>query len=476
MREIFIERSEKLLRIALKDNGILSECFIEEEQNEPLPGELYKGVVKNIVPAIKSAFVDIGDEKSAYISLGRDVSLKKGDDVLIEIEKEPIDNKVAKATLKYSLPGRYIVLNRDSNKVSFSKKINDEEVKRSISEVLNCDNNLGVVVRTNAQNVLLEEVQAEYNELLFKLKEIENEFKYTLRPKKLYGDNILINKIVRDCVNSTTKIIYVSDLRDYKLLKTLIKKSENISIELYEGSRTLFDYYGIEKELLSLRHNKINLNCGGQIVIEKTEAMYVIDVNSAKNIQGKNREKNAEITNIEAAKEIVRQIRLRNLSGIILIDFINMREEKTKMAVYNVLKKEFEEDKNKTNVYPPTELNLVQVSRRRRGHSIYEYIEENCSNCRGIGRRLKLSYLSLLIRNEILKYENENSIKDFYIEINPEYRDRIKEDIFAFIRDIEAIDIGIYLNYVDEVEYFKVEPLLFKNQIENVANFKVVLE
>ena len=170
---------------------------------------------------------------------------------------------------------------------------------------------------------------------------------------------------------------------DYDYIKNFSNNiiDTKISIKLHEESRSLFNYYGIEREILSLRNNKVGLNCGGYIVIDKTEAMYVVDVNSGKNVKNTSMEKTAFTTNFQAAEEIVRQIRLRNLSGIIVIDFIDMDSEENREKVLDKLNEGFVDDKNKTVIYPFTELNLVQIARRRSGKSIYEYIEEDCGTC-----------------------------------------------------------------------------------------------
>ena len=217
----------------------------------------------------------------------------------------------------------------------------------------------------------------------------------------------------------------------------------------------------------------MNLPCGGYIVIDRTEAMYVIDVNSGKNIKERNFNKTILETNVEAAREIGKQIKVRNLSGIIVIDFIDMRDKSQKAVVMAELKESLKSDKGNIKIYPFTELDLVQISRRRQGKSIYEYMEEECSICKGKGIILKLSHIEGLIRNEILRMSEENSINSFYIEIDSVYKDRVKEDIFSFIREIDGIDKEIYINYVDGIEGYKIEPLLFQAQKDNLKDYKI---
>lgn len=474
MKDIYIERREKLLRVGIKENNILKKCYIEEEEEGPVQGEIYKAVVKKIIPGIKSAFLDIGYEKHVYMILtDKHKDMKCGDEIIVEIIKEEIGNKGAKVTSNFNIPGRYVVLESDNHKLSVSKKIANQEFINRLQESLLKPKDVGVVIRTKGEFVPIEYIQKELDSLYEVYKKVVRDGKYSLKPKKIYGENGLINSLIRDNVSSETNKIIMDSYEDYEIIKNSLFDLDDIDIEVYEGNRTLFDYYGIEKEILRLRNNKVNLKCGGHIVIDKTEAMYVIDVNSGKNTTSKNMEKTAKETNVEAAKEISRQIKLRNLGGIILIDFIDMHLDINKKQVLDILKKEFKDDKQRAKIFPFTELNLVQISRAQKGKSIYEYIEESCDFCQGHGKRLRLSYIYILIRNEILKKDAEGNIKDFYIEINSIYEKKVRENIFEFLTEIGGLSLNIYLNFKEFNEFYKVEPLIFKKQINNVSEYLI---
>ena len=301
---------------------------------------------------------------------------------------------------------------------------------------------------------------------------LRNKLRYSLNLGKVYGENIILNKVIVDNLRSDCKIITNND-EDLIEISSIIEANKDIVIEKYNDNLSLFSYYGIEKEILKLRHKKVALNCGGNIVIDKTEAMYVIDVNSSKNIKGRSFDKTILETNLEAAKEIGRQIRLRNLAGIIVIDFIDMRDLSQKAIVMEALKDALKEDKGNVKVFPFTELDLVQIARKRRGKSIYEYIEEGCRRCNKEGFVLKLSYIEKLIRDEVIKAEEENSIKSFYIELDRNYEDIVRGDEFSFLSNINSLDNEIYLNFVDGIEGYKIEPLIFNSQKENVKNYLV---
>ena len=475
MREIFIERDEPLLRIAIKDNNVLSECFVEQHSSGPKMGEIYKGRVKNIIPAINSIFIDIGLEKEAYMYFSNEIKsegIKKGDELLVEVIKEPINNKGAKVSRNISLPGRFMVLTCGERGINFSKRINSAEEKERILKIVNDIDGYSITIRTEAVHASSEDLLEEKINLLSELETIIRKLKYSLKLGKVYGENIILNKVIRENIRSQCKII-LNHEEDLNEVKSLIEENSEVIVERFDGNRSLFEHYGIEKEVLKLRHKKVVLNCGGNIVIDKTEAMYVIDVNSSKNIKGRSFNKTILETNIEAAKEIGRQIRLRNLAGIIVIDFIDMRDFSQKSVVMDALKDSLKQDKGNIKIFPFTELDLVQIARKRRGKSIYEYLEEKCKRCNNEGYVLKLSYIEKLIRNEIVKCEEESSINSFYIELDRNYEAMVREDIFSFLTNIKSINKEIYLNFIDGIEGYKVEPLIFNSQKENIKNLKV---
>jgi len=478
VKEIYIERQEEFLRIAIKENNKLKECFIEEEYNGPIPGEIYKGVVKNIVPAIKCAFVDIGHNKDCYMYLDarfNNTKIKKGDEIIVEVLKEEIDKKGAKVTSAFGIPGTYCVVVNMNKDISFSKKINNREFEVMVTSLLNKPEDIGVMIRTNAFGIDINILNNEVEDLYEIYKDIIKRAKYSLNPILLFSDAGALNRTLRDILDKNTFKIVLNDESDFAHAKKYMKNRHdiNVKVEFHDESRMLFDYYGIEKEILSLRNHRIPLKCGGNIVIDKTEAMYVIDINSGKNIKSRSLRKTAQSTNIEAATEIARQIRLRNLSGIIIIDFIDIEDLEVRRSILDVLRAGFADDKNKTVVYPFTDLNLVQIARRRRGKSIYEFIEEPCNHCFGKSTRVKLSYIQFLIKNEISKVHKEQGIKDIYIEIDEIYKKDIMEDVLEFAKQIGALENSVYVNFIPHLEKFKVESLIFANQIRNLQAYKI---
>ncbi|MCB2292529.1 Rne/Rng family ribonuclease [Clostridium algoriphilum] len=478
MKEIYIERQEEFLRIAIKENNKLKECFIEEEYSGPIPGEIYKGVVKNIVPAIKCAFIDIGQNKDCYMYIDdkfNNTKIKKGEELIVEVLKEAIDKKGAKVTSAFGIPGTYSVIVNLNKDISFSKKINNRDFETMVKDLLDKPEDIGVMIRTNAFNVDISILNDEVRDLYEIYKSIINRAKYSLNPILLFSDVGALNRTLRDILDKNTCRIVLNNESDYEYAKKVTENRSDIDVkvELHNESRMLFDYYGIEKEILSLRNHRIPLKCGGNIVIDKTEAMYVVDINSGKNIKSRSLQKTAQSTNIEAATEIARQIRLRNLSGIIIIDFIDIEDLEIRKSIIDVLREGFADDKNKTVIYPFTELNLVQIARRRRGKSIYEFIEEPCKHCGGKSSRVKLSYIEFLIKNEIIKMFKEQGLKDIYIEIDKIYEKDIMENVLVFAQQIGALKNQVYVNFIPHLKNFKVESLIFANQIRNLQTYKI---
>jgi ribonuclease G len=478
LKEIYIERKESFLRAAVLEEGNLIECLIEEESPEPKPGQLYKGIVKNIVPAIKCAFIDIGWDKNCYMYLDRkfnNMNIKKNDEVMVEILKESIGEKGPKVTSAITIPGRYAVLETLNKNITFSKRIKDEALKTALKNAIVKPEDIGITLRTNAAMLSAELINKEIEQLCKIYSEIKRDSQYSIKPKLLYNGEGIVEKLIRDVVDVNTERVIVDDEEDYNYFKKFLGFAAelNCRVELYKESRALFGSQDIDRKIFTLRDRRVMLEEGGHLIIDKTEAMHVIDVNSGSSTKGSSLEKTALDTNIKAAKEIGRQVRLRNLSGIILVDFIDMSREEHKSKVMSTLTAAFEGDKSKTVIYPFTQLNLVQIARERRGKPISEYLEEECSCCRGGGKRLRMWYISALIRNEVMKISRDLHCSNIYIEINSVYKEDIEKDIDKFIMNIGGTDKKIYAKFVEERSFFKIEPLIISNQIENMKKYKI---
>lgn len=370
MKEIFVNRTNEFVEIAITQEKKLVRYYMDGNDLSPKIGDVYKGTVKKVVPALKGAFVDIGYDKNAFLYIDRkntNTQINQQDDIVVQVLKEEIGNKGAKVTNNISIPGKYSVLLQDDTGVLFSKKINDEAFKDSIKNLIPQFNDLGIMLRTESQNVLPEQIVEEIYDLKNTYDEIVKKSKFYKAPIMLYKTRGILYRILIDIVDNNTSKIVLNSLEDYTEVNNFIKSKVNdkVEVSLYSDEIPLLQAFSLTKAVDEIHDRKVFLPCGGYLIIEKTEAMHVIDVNSGKNVKACNISKTIFETNIEAAKEIGRQVILRNLGGIIVIDFIDMNKESEKHKVIEVLNKSFETDKNKTIIYPFTELNLVQIARRR---------------------------------------------------------------------------------------------------------------
>lgn len=478
MKEYFIERRQSLLKIVSKKDKELHEIFFEEQNKEPQPGEIYKGIVKNIVPAIKCAFIDIGFEKHCFMYLDKkfnNLNIKKNDEIIVEVLKEAAGDKGPKVINAFKIPGRYAVLETLNLGISYSKKITNPQFKSETEALLIRPEEVGIMIRTNAEKVSLEVIQGEIEHLYSIYKNLLREDSYSIKPKLLYRGEGILDKVLRDSIDEITSKIFVDCEKDFVYIKDFLSYNKYLKIELilHKENKTLFNFYGLEKLILTLRNNKLGLMSGGSIVIDKTEGMYVIDVNSGSNVKGKDLKATAYSTNLEAATLIPKQITLRNLGGIIVVDFIDMDETENKNKVLETLKAGFKEDKNKTSVYQFTELNLVQIARNRKGKPTMNYVEENCEACSGGGRKLSFTYLKHLIENEIASISCELNIKDIYIEVDAYYKAAIMKDVDSFALEIGGGSSKLYVKFSDKLHNYKVEPLIFPNVIEKMQKLKI---
>jgi len=439
LKKIFIDRDAFLLRTAVYEDNILSNIYFEKEDNKPKEGCIYIGEVKNILPSLKGAFLDIGYEKNVFLYLDKNIKIKKGDRLAVQIIKEEEGEKSAKSSLNLLLPGRYIMLQTLKEEMEFSGKLT-EDFKESIRHEIELYNNTGVIIRSNSIETSIDEIKNEYDYLYQIYSQIRRKEDYSSSLGLIYDFNGILGKLLRDISGSIESII-VSDIKDRCFIEEYIKGKINTIVKLEEN---VFLSYGIEEDIKDLLKRRVILPSKGNIIIDKTEAMYVIDVNSSKNTSESSMDKTAFKTNIEAAAEIPRQIKLRGLSGIIIIDFIDLKDRNKKKELLDMLQLGFKEDRLKPSVYPFTELNLVQITRKKVTPISY-YLEENYGICQD-GKRLSSLYISILIKEKV----HMEKIEDPVIEVNNIYKKQ--ENSFLF--------------YLTELigENFK---LLFKEQAED---------
>lgn len=473
-REIIIHHKLNDTQIAVVEDGSLSEIYFENPEKEKSLGNIYLGRVNRIVSGINAAFIDIGTEQDAFLHFsdidetleqGRETNnddetnedaddierevlrkhprtniletqatfktkssgnikfnLAEGQFILVQIIREAYSKKGVRVTTKIGIPGRYIVLFPFSKNIGISKKITNQKERIRLRKIAKAHfpKEYGFILRTVTENKTENEILSDLNEILEIWNEIKNKIKDAKQPQLVYQDLEFAKSVVRDHFNEKVNRLITDSSKLYKeIISYLSKNSEDLvkKVHLYTGTIPIFEYYGIQKEIDKLYQNRISLASGGYIVFDRTEAMTVIDVNS-----GRTKEKEQENlsfqTNSEAAREICKQIRLRDIGGIILIDFIDMQNEAHKRRLYYEVKRELSKDKAKTVVYPLTELSLMQITRQRISQNVEEKTTDICPICEGSGKVQSKFVTFNNIENWIKKFKSTSNEKRLGLFVN----------------------------------------------------------
>ncbi len=387
MTEIFIRKNEDNKEIALVENGILVEYYEDNNEQKRREGNIYIGIVKDIIEGMQSAFVNIGSEKNSFIHL-KDVMpkvdetkekvdtsinikeiLKPNQKILVQVKKDSNEKKGARVSTHINLPSKYIVLMPNTSIVTVSQKIeNKEEQERLIKLVKeNLSSNNGAIIRTSAKG--------KGKEIIEDIKKIENKWKEIIetnidpnndKPKLLYESEGILEKILIDLIDGNINKIIVNDDEEKENIEKIINENleyKELKVEVRKNGN-IFDRYDIEKQIEKSKNRKVWLKCGGFITIDKTEALTAIDINTGKYTGNKNLEKTIFNVNKEATIEIAKQIRLRDTGGIIIIDYIDMVNNENKDKIVEILKKELKKDRTKTQVEGFTKLDLMELTRK----------------------------------------------------------------------------------------------------------------
>jgi len=434
-KELIINASLHETRVALMENGVLAELFIERGLDENIVGSIYKGKVQRVLPGMQAAFVEIGLDKAAFLYVDDVVQTEKnkfeadsileniykdkeqpemdenafssieapppaaqpiqsllsqGDDIIVQISKGPIGSKGPRVTTHISIPGRYLVLMPTINHMGVSRRIPDFEERERLRSILenNKINDFGYIIRTAAEGVDKESIIKEMKFLAKIWKNIQEKSNVKSAPVSLHQDLSVTLRAVRDLLTHEVNKVVIDIKEGYKAVKAFIEKNMAdfpVNIELYRGKDPIFDAYNIECDIQKALKKKVWLKSGGYIIIEHTEALVAIDVNTGRYVGKKNFEETILKTNLEAVKEIAYQVRLRNLCGIIILDFIDMEKPENQERVFKSLKDALKQDKTKTYVLPITELGLIQMTRKRERKSLNRALCDTCPYCEGRG-------------------------------------------------------------------------------------------
>lgn len=399
MKKIIInEDNEKNIVTALIEDGKILEIYEQNEESKNQEGNIYCGIVRNIIPGMQSAFIDIDESKNAFLHI-KDILpkannktgnkeekfekydikdyIKIGDSILVQAKKDEEGKKGAKVSKHISLTGKYVVLMPDVDFITVSQKIEDEDERKRLKEIVNkilkSENKkicYGVIVRTAAQNADEKEIKEDINELISKWKKILNEYnkiKDNKKPAKIFDNDEFITKLIVGIASDNEYDIIVNNEKNYQKVEGIIQKFSNKKINAKLEAENLLEKYELGIELEKIKQRKIWLDCGGFITIDKTEALTAIDINSGKFVGNKNADKEETVfkVNKEATIEIARQLKLRNISGIIVVDYIDMEKDEYREELIEILKKEIKKDRSKVQIIGFTKLDLLEITRKK---------------------------------------------------------------------------------------------------------------
>ncbi|MBE0598886.1 MAG: Rne/Rng family ribonuclease [Desulfuromonadales bacterium] len=432
-KELVINTTSHETRVALLENGHIAELYIERSRERGIVGNIYKGKVIRVLPGMQAAFVDIGLEKAAFLYVadvldemeaveqfieegrphpvaGEEAErpplppiedlLQEGQELLVQVAKEPIGTKGARITSHISLPGRHLVLMPTVDHVGISRRIENEEEKGRLRELMERirPRGSGFIVRTAAEGKSEEDLRSDLDFLVGLWQEISRRRETRGAPALIHSDLDVTSKVLRDILTEEVARIVVDSQVEYdkivRFIGTFMPKLR-YSIELSEDDEPIFDAFGLEVEIARALGRKVWLKSGGYIIIEQTEALTAIDVNTGRFVGKHNLEDTILKTNLEAVKEIAYQLRLRNLGGLIIIDFIDMEKEAHREKVHSALEEVLKQDKAKTNILKISELGLVEMTRKRVRESIGRTLCEACPYCEGKGyvkSRITMAY------------------------------------------------------------------------------------
>jgi len=418
-KEIFANTSFEETRIAILEDGRLSELYWERRSSGNIVGNIYKAVVENVLPGISSAFMNIGLDKNAYIYIsdvlgnqkdGIEKLLKKDQEVMVQVTKDAISTKGMKVTMDVSLPGRYLVLTPFQDFVGVSKSIENDAERKRLSEIMRriADSKMlgtkGCIVRTEAEGAAEEELKREVEYLLKMWDAIQARYDSSRPPALLHKDMDMTMQVARDILNDDTAIYMLDNRDDFHNVQELASKiSPDLKdrVKFYDNKTPIFKAFNIEKDIDELRRVKVPLPNGGSIIIQEAESLCAIDVNTGRFTGNKSQEETVTATNIEAATEVARQLRLRNIGGIIVIDFIDMKKASNRHKVVQALENAVSRDRAKIRILPITRLGLVEMTRERKRVSTVSLLTEECPECHGCGRVLSSESIRIKIQREI---------------------------------------------------------------------------
>lgn len=487
MKKILISVNTWETRAAIIKNDRLQNIYFSSHATKQLERSFFNGIVTKILPGIQTAFVDIGQEKAGFLHISEidrelaltrmqdtiaivdeydeerqeeqrqkrtplDMSkiLQEGEHILIQVSKEPVYEKGAKLTTCFTLPGRFIVLLPNIPRIGISKKIDDREERQRLKNIVlkNLPKGMGAIIRTSSLNRGEKEIRQDLNYLLQTWRSILEKSKKGSPKEQIHIDLPLSLAVIRDHLDEDVDLVITNDQNTqkeiYKFIKTIAPEYSH-KIQIFQEPPLLFSYYNIDKQIEDALQKKVTLKSGGSIIIETTEAMTVIDVNTGKYAGKTSLDDTILQTNLDAASEIVRQLRLRNIGGLIVIDFIDMTTSANRQKLYRFLEQTLREhDKYQSVVLKVSEFGLVQMTRKRSGKTLIQQLTQNCKCCQGLGFVRSIKTISYAILRELkLKLLEHKTAKSATLSVSPTIFNYLTENEYDAILTLEKEFNGI---------------------------------
>lgn len=484
--ELLINVTPSEIRVAMIEEGVLQEVHVERDAKRGIVGNIYKGKVSRVLPGMQAAFVDIGLEKAAFLHASdivphtecvaenekkqfqvRDISelVRQGQDIVVQVVKDPLGTKGARLTTDITLPSRYLVFMPGASHVGVSQRIESEKERERLKRVVadHCDEDGGFIIRTAAEGSDEKELAQDaafLKRLWTKVKERRGKYKTR---STLYGELGLSQRILRDFVGTELTKILVDSRLEFENLKEFT--SEYVpelteKLELYEGDKPIFDMYETENEIQRSLDRKVELKSGGYLIIDQTEAMTTVDINTGAFVGRRNLEETIFNTNVEATQAIARQLRLRNLGGIIIIDFIDMLAEEHRKRVVTSLENALSKDRVKTNINGFTNLGLVEMTRKRTRESIEHVLCSTCPTCEGRGSVKTIESVCYEILREITRVNRAYDADKFVVYAAPSVAETLRGEESHALAELEV--------FIGKQVKIQAEPLYIQEQFDVV--------
>jgi ribonuclease G len=476
-QEILVNITPREVRVALMESGTLQEIHIERSLQHGLMGNIYKGRIARLLPGIQAAFVDIGLDRSAFLHIsdlgseeyirGKDIRelLSVGQEMLVQVYKDQLGTKGARLTAQFTIPSRYLVLTPGMSQVMVSQKISDEAERKRLMEMLTPGKQGGFIFRTAAENATQADIDSDKEFLSTLWQEVMARAKEVRATEIVYEEIPIILRVLRDLVGYDVEKIRVDNLAAAVQMRAFAERYVPqlvTRVEFYDGNKPIFDIYAIEDELQRALLRKVNLKSGGHVVFDQTEAMTTIDVNTGSYVGHLNLEQTIFRTNIEAIEVIAHQIRLRNLGGIIIIDFIDMVDPAHKEQLLQALATVFAKDSARIQISELSSLGLVQMTRKRTRESLEHILCAPCPLCQKRGSIKSLATVCYEIFRELQRAAQIYPWSGFLAVVSPMVADELLNEESTMLADLEAqlgkpIKLRVEQGYVQE--HYEILPL-----------------